>query len=283
MSPTCIKKRIFVVGCPRSGTTLLQGMLAAHPDVFSLPETFFFAKATTPLSPLRRYFLWPALKARRYLPVLLRDMGRDDLLEFARIGWLQRDYARPFVEVMDTMALQAGKQVWVEKTPAHLYCIDDILRAVPDAEIVHIVRNGADTAASLISATRKNPRQWAKFGRWRRRHRKGFSAREAVQRWNRDFLITRQYMGKPHHTVIRYEDILNNPVETARHLCTGIGLSFHNDMTNPSTAFRQIVNQNEPWKANNLGQIGQKDAVSVQLLTQDELVFIKENTLPYEL
>jgi len=35
-------RRTFVVGCPRSGTTLVQAMIARHPDVFSLHETFFF-------------------------------------------------------------------------------------------------------------------------------------------------------------------------------------------------------------------------------------------------
>ena len=37
-----IKDRIFIVGCPRSGTTLLQSLLAAHPQIHSFPETHFF-------------------------------------------------------------------------------------------------------------------------------------------------------------------------------------------------------------------------------------------------
>ena len=37
-----IEKRVFLVGCPRSGTTLLQSMLHAHPSIYSLPETKFF-------------------------------------------------------------------------------------------------------------------------------------------------------------------------------------------------------------------------------------------------
>ena len=32
----------FLVGCPRSGTTLLQSLIASHPQVYSLPETNFF-------------------------------------------------------------------------------------------------------------------------------------------------------------------------------------------------------------------------------------------------
>ena len=36
--------RVFIVGCPRSGTTLLQAMLASHETVYSFPETHFFKK-----------------------------------------------------------------------------------------------------------------------------------------------------------------------------------------------------------------------------------------------
>ena len=39
---TAPKQRIFLVGCPRSGTTLLQSLLAAHPDITSFPESHFF-------------------------------------------------------------------------------------------------------------------------------------------------------------------------------------------------------------------------------------------------
>ena len=34
--------RAFLVGCQRSGTTLLQVLMANHPDIYSFPETFFF-------------------------------------------------------------------------------------------------------------------------------------------------------------------------------------------------------------------------------------------------
>ena len=37
-----ITKRIFLIGCPRSGTTIAQVMLAGHPEILSFPETQFF-------------------------------------------------------------------------------------------------------------------------------------------------------------------------------------------------------------------------------------------------
>ena len=35
-------KRVFIVGCPRSGTTLVQALLARYPGLHSFPETRFF-------------------------------------------------------------------------------------------------------------------------------------------------------------------------------------------------------------------------------------------------
>ena len=98
MSQSPETKKIFIVGSPRSGTTLLQGMLAAHTDVFSLPETFFFAKVL-PRSFLKRKCLWPAIKVRRHWLKTLSELGRDDLRDIGEIGFFQSDYHNLFTEV----------------------------------------------------------------------------------------------------------------------------------------------------------------------------------------
>ena len=55
-------KRIFIVGVARSGTTLLQSMLASHPEIHSFPETHFFVKL--PKIKLLRFFLFLVLLIR---------------------------------------------------------------------------------------------------------------------------------------------------------------------------------------------------------------------------
>ena len=42
---------IFLVGCPRSGTTWLQAMLSSHPTVYTGPETQFFFSFSTVVFP----------------------------------------------------------------------------------------------------------------------------------------------------------------------------------------------------------------------------------------
>ncbi len=73
-------QRIFIVGCPRSGTTLLQSVLAAHHDVFSLPETAFFCSVRPSRWVFRRLGLVSRL-ARRILVRIALDHGRSDLLK----------------------------------------------------------------------------------------------------------------------------------------------------------------------------------------------------------
>ena len=47
------KKAVFIIGSARSGTTLLQSMLASHPEVYSFPETHFFRGTIPKFSFLR--------------------------------------------------------------------------------------------------------------------------------------------------------------------------------------------------------------------------------------
>ena len=271
-------KKIFIVGAPRSGTTLLQGMLTAHPRVFSLPETFFFAKVSGK-SWIKRYLFWPSIKVRKHLKRLVHEMGRDDLLNKAEIGLFQRDYARPFVDVMDTMAIDNGKDVWVEKTPWHLYCIDLILKEIPDAVFIHIVRGGEDTVASLYKASNSNPEGWA-FLRTRFKPKfKGFSIKECVERWNRDVSISMNYFRKPGHYVVRYEDIVSNPKDEMRAICDFLSIDYSDSMIKSSASYSRIVRTDEAWKENTAGDVAKHGGTFDRIFNDAQKEYIRRSLL----
>ena len=107
--------RVFVVGCPRSGTTLLQGILSAHPDVWSLPETHFFEM----LEPGRRLPRAMGLASRRGWRAFCQtanDLGEPLPKPWQLNYWWRDSLAKRFVSLFDAKTLAAGKRLWVEKT-----------------------------------------------------------------------------------------------------------------------------------------------------------------------
>src|SRR6266700_441874 len=145
---------IFVLGCPRSGTTLLQLMLHAHPRIAIPPETRF---VLTSYEGRNKFGDLRAEASRRALgrsivterQTLFYDLGLDaeEVLEEivagpptlgSAIGIVFRAYARRF-----------DKPRWGDKRPGYYQYIPALLRMFPDAQIVHLIRDGRDCVASL--------------------------------------------------------------------------------------------------------------------------------------
>src|SRR5271165_5902703 len=74
--------RLFIVGCARSGTTLLQSLLAAHPTVLSFPETVVFSHLLSEFVPGETRKITPHRRTQlsyRRVTALLDVLGRRDL------------------------------------------------------------------------------------------------------------------------------------------------------------------------------------------------------------
>jgi Sulfotransferase family len=141
------QRPIFVVGYQRSGTTLLQSLLGAHPCIAAPPELHFILRVAY----FADYFgdladddnLRRALGEALNPPVdILTECGFDEdaLFERARSG--ERTYAGLFAAMLEDYTERNGKQRWAEKTPSQRP--DDIYNLFPDALVVHIVRDPRD-------------------------------------------------------------------------------------------------------------------------------------------
>lgn len=249
-----VEKRIFVVGCPRSGTTLLQGMLAGNPEMHTFPETFFFTTAY-PQNKIKRFLSWPSLNTWRYFPKLLSDMGRPDLIDDFRVKIFERDYHSAYLAVMDLLTIESRRKNWLEKTPRHLHCIKEIASRVPNAIFVHIVRDGWDVVASLVETTKKNPNEWAKFRKNNIVRWGGYSVSGAIARWNNDINLSKAAIGAANNYFVVYGDLVANPDAVMRALCREIGIEFDSRMIEPSIRYKKIVRGDEPWKAKNSREI----------------------------
>jgi hypothetical protein len=145
---------VFIIGAPRSGTTWLQAMIAAHPSVCStIDELKLFDFFTVPLE-----------EGWRYLLNLQRDTGgsRNGLAAM----WTDREFyefLRDFVGRVygQVAALKPEATVLLDKAPAYSKCVEHIEWLIPNSKFIHVIRDGRDVAASLLSAAQGWGRLWA--------------------------------------------------------------------------------------------------------------------------
>ena len=141
------KEPIFVIGSPRSGTTLLRLILDAHPHISCGEETHFLRDLE-------------AIVGRHWNLVSTYGLGHDWWL--ARIRGLYTDFQA-------AVLARSGKRRWAEKDPTYTLHLDFIEELFPDARFVHLVRDGHDVVASFrdrwgyVSAARAARSEWARY------------------------------------------------------------------------------------------------------------------------
>src|SRR5208283_4937912 len=126
---------VFVLGCPRSGTTLLYHMLRSAADRQELLK------------------IWLSSKLFRVSGLDAQEIS-DRLLDECRCGG---DFLRI---VMEEIAGKQGVRRWADCTPDHLLYMEQIKRQIPDALFVHIVRDGRDVALSYVQQRWSHPLPW---------------------------------------------------------------------------------------------------------------------------
>ncbi|MCD4686580.1 MAG: sulfotransferase [Anaerolineae bacterium] len=246
---------IFVVGYMHSGTTLLHNILAAHADVFSAPdETRYFGYL-----PLIRT-LYPDLSndgvladliamlvelittgdpaklrtaPQRYRPVSL-TLTDAELAGILSKAQTYRDHGATFRIVFDALTQRNGKQRWIEKTPQHVFLIDEILQAVPEALFVEIKRDPRDILASKKKrkqTTRSADGLTPEERRVRSLERVYDPFWEALE-WR--FALRAGQQATQHYPdrvySVRYENLVHDPDTVMQQLCDFVGLEFTLEM-----------------------------------------------------
>ncbi len=236
---------IFIVGCARSGTTLLQSLLASHPDIASFPESKFFVDLVRmPAEKSRRYaFGIVAPQLRSTMESFLDEVEHPDLKRKLPRLPLIGLYVRSFKEILAELTRLQGKSIWLEKTPEHLHRLKYIEMYMPEAKIIHIIRSGVDVVASLYDIAQRYPQHWGNT----------FSTVDScIQRWTDDVAITHRYLDRHNHTLVHYEQLVGNPADEVKRLCQFIGVTFDDHMIeNYRKTSSQLVRSRETWKASN--------------------------------
>ncbi len=205
---------IFIVGVPRSGTTLLRLMVDSHPRITILPETFFLidifnanqgdccsaAQLSKLISSCRR---WP-------------DFGMDKTALDSRIRSLDPfSMARGVNEFYRYYAEIHQKPIWGDKTPEYGLYISAIAQLFPEARFIHLVRDGRDVYLSVKDT-------W--FGGQYTPHSHALMWKKFVSS------VSNQGSKISHFTEVRYEDIVTDTENSLREICRFVEMDFDDQM-----------------------------------------------------
>lgn len=162
-TPVKSKRPVLVLGSPRSGTTLLYHMILSagnfavyrtESNVFNLLlPRFGDLRARRNRQALMKVWLGSKLYTRSGLDA--KEIERKVMEECSSGG----DFLRI---VMGEIARKQGVERWADCTPDHLLYLPAIKRSIPEALVIHIVRDGRDVALSLDKQKWIRPFPWDK-------------------------------------------------------------------------------------------------------------------------
>lgn len=227
---------VFVVGYPRSGTTLLATLLGRHSELVATPESHFVDEVTpTSQRTAERVVLENDTILERYAQsVRVKDMELDN--EVVRSEFLKGEasYAALFQVLLEAYGRKHNKQRVVEKTPAHLPFVPVLLGWFPNAIVVCIVRDGRDAVMSRMA------QEWT--------HN---NLRLHCLDWRRWMVMGSEFEHQFPHRILRvsFEALLLTPRETLGSVCKFIGVKFEEAQLDPAhEAGGSIPKWEAQWK-----------------------------------
>ncbi|MCX7621666.1 MAG: sulfotransferase [Acidimicrobiales bacterium] len=227
--------KVFVVGCGRSGTTWLLKLLGRHPRIQATNESHAYNDIVNVLTS----------RSAQRLPMLIalaRVLHRYDTVSRTK-PWVGLHWyvTRPEMRAILRRRLDEGGErnviadqlvedvfdqfmrranathgdVFVEKTPGHIYWAERILGTFPEARVVEMVRDGRDVAVSMSSfakgASWPPTERQRQFEIWRDAIRAGQRLHDEPRFADRVFRVF-------------YEDLLTEPVATTAAILEFVGL-----------------------------------------------------------
>jgi len=238
---------VFVVGCPRSGTTLLYHMLISsggfanyrtESNVFNLlaPKFGSFAVLRN-----RQRLMQTWLRS-----ILFERSGLDARLIESKILSDCRSSGDFLRIVMEEICHVQGVDRWADCTPDHILYLSDIKKSIPNALVIHIIRDGRDVALSFARQGWARPLPWDRnleimvaglYWEWAVRRGRAEGAKLGAD-----------------YTEVRFEDLVRRPPELLANLGTFIGKHLDYDfirrnaigsVRNPNTSFGHEVESGE--------------------------------------
>jgi hypothetical protein len=245
-----VERPIFIVGHPRSGTTLLRFLLSSHPRIHIPEETGFIPFL------IKKSQIDTDLSLTQVIGIVerigeLNHLWRDMVTDIPAFYGALPEPTLP--HVLDALYRQQiaeyGATRWGDKTPVYVRYISTLDRIFPSAQFIHVIRDGRDAA---VSARDKWPDR-----------RLYMDTYYLLRNWVKNVetgQTTGRCLGPGRYLEVYYERMVQEPKQTLERVCEFLDEPFHPDMLNHSRLARQIgpgpqghVEAMQPISASSIG------------------------------
>jgi LPS sulfotransferase NodH len=211
------KNLVFLVGCPRSGTTWLQKLLASHTKVRTGEESHFFSLYIGP-----QLRAWKSQKLHHFNAGVGHAAGPPAYFREEEFLAILKKYVlellRPLIDQL------RPDELFLEKTPSHALFIPEIKELLPESRFIHLLRDPRDVVASLMAVSRSWGATWAPN-----------DAKTAAAMWVQHVqAVQSSSRNLPDGDIyqVNYENLWTSPSDTLKDLATFLGLSWNEDAIN---------------------------------------------------
>ncbi len=246
---TTIERPIFMIGCPRSGTTVSVGIFAKHPDVVNKSEA---GRVWDPDG--------------YYHPTANHEWTENDVTE---------ENAERLQAYFEFIRRRSGRRRLINKHPRSSVRIDFLEKIFPDALYIHAIRDGRAVAHSIASRTAREewrhpipygnfckPPEWERFLREDPIEQAALQWREITQ-----YVLDRKAALGERYIEFTYEGLCENPRGTMHDLFAFCDLS--SDESVLTAVPEKLQNFNSKYKEDlNSKQIATMEEIQGELLTK---------------
>jgi Sulfotransferase family len=277
---------VFIVGCPKSATSLLQRVLNAHsllavtPEVEWITDYYKMRTGLVPEGPVTPNLVSKWIERKLFEPF---ELCRDDVAGLVPPGQTI-PYERFLTALLDLYGSAQGKHLAGSKMPAYTRHLADLHAVWPRTKFIHLIRDGRDVCLSLLD-TSPGPGTVERYPTWAEDR-----VSTAALYWERQVRRGRAggaALGAGLYHELRYEELVARPEEACARLCAFLGLPyepgmlrFHEGRTRAApgldakNAWRPITPGLRDWRAQlPAGDVERFEAVAGDLL--DELGYAR--------
>jgi hypothetical protein len=200
---------IFLISQPRSGSTLLQMILAGHPDIATTSEPWL---ALHPLYALRKDGINTEYNSQ---------LSRRALIDFLAQSGVNEDFVKEKIrEYLSSLYMQSirhqKKKYFLDKTPRYYYIITDLFDLFPLAKFIILLRNPLAVLKSILTTWVKE--DFSRLGHYRN-----------------DLLVAPGKLVEAGRqsdrcVTVRYEELVADPKRVMNSICASLGIPFFEKM-----------------------------------------------------